>query len=74
MHIVYAQRHKNYDPIVLAKDVNGVGKAGDVIDDGTATVIRIGAWDDKKVAKNFAANVQESVDAIKKKLWKIWVE
>lgn len=71
MHVIYAQRFHPYDPFVLTKDINGVGKAGDVLDDGQPKKIRLGAWDDKDVAERMAEKVKNSVP---KRTWKIFVE
>jgi hypothetical protein len=71
MFIVYGQRFHAHDPFILEKDVNGIGKAGDVIDDGQPVKIRLSAWQDEAVAKHFAENVKNSVP---KRTWKIFVE
>ena len=67
MYKIYALRSKPFDPIVDPK-------TKEVLDDGVPKQIKIGEWEDKATAKNFATNVQASMDAIKKKMWKIWIE
>lgn len=71
MHTVYGQRYHPYEPFVLSKDIPGIGKAGDVLDDGQPKKIVLGRWDDKKVADSYAANIKASVP---RRSWNIWVE
>lgn len=68
---IYGQRYNPYDPFVLDKDIKGVGSKGEVLDDGKPKKIRLGQWDDKKLADNMAENIKNSVP---KRSWKIWVE
>jgi len=71
MFTVYGQRYHSYDPFILSKDIAGIGKAGDVIDDGKPKKIVLGRWDDKKMAEGYAANIKASVP---KRSWSITVE
>ena len=70
-HVIFGQRYHSYDPHILEKDVKDVGKKGDVIDDGQPKKVRLGGWDDEKMAENMAANIKKSVPP---RSWKIWVE
>lgn len=64
MFTIYGERYKNYDPIVDPK-------SKEVIDDGSPKRIRLGQWDNKKIADGMAENIKNSVA---KRSWKIWVE
>ena len=70
-YTVFGQRYQPYDPFVLAKDVEGVGKAGFVLDDGKPKKITLGIWSSKNVADIMAENIKKNVP---KRSWKIWVE
>ena len=71
MFTVYGQRYHSYDTFLLSKDVAGIGKAGDVVDDGQPKKIRLGAWEERAVADAMAENIKNNVP---KRSWKIWVE
>lgn len=64
MYTIYGERYKNYEPIVDAK-------TKEVIDNGEPKRLRLGQWDNKKVADNMAENIKANT-AIRS--WKIWVE
>lgn len=68
---IYGQRYHAYEPFVLDKDIKGVGVKGEVIDDGQPKKVRLGQWDDKKLAENMAENIKSHCQ---KRSWKIWVE
>ena len=71
MFVIYGQRYHSYPPLVLTKDIKDLGKAGDVLDDGTPKKIRLGAWDSETIAEQMAENIKNNVP---KRTWKIWVE
>lgn len=71
MFKVIGKRLTAYAPIVLEKDVDGIGKAGLVLDDGKPKETSLGKWSDKKVAEAYADGIRSHVS---KKVWKIWVE
>lgn len=71
MFQIFGQRYHPYAPIVLEKDVSGVGKAGDVIDDGQPKPVKLGHWSDKKTAESMADNIKNHQP---KRSWKVWVE
>lgn len=68
---ILGQRYQPYAPIVLEKDVNGVGKAGDVLDDGQPKPVKLGSWSDKAIAESMANNIKSHMP---KRSWKVWVE
>ena len=68
---IYGQRYHAYDPFILSKDMKGVGKAGDVIDDGQPKKLRLGQWSDATLAEGMAENIR---NAVPKRSWKIFIE
>ena len=64
MFTIYGERYKNYDPIVDHK-------SKEVIDDGSPKRLKLGQWDNKKIADNMAENIKNTVPS---RSWKIWVE
>jgi hypothetical protein len=63
MYIVYGERYKDISPIL---DKNGV-----VICDGKPKKIKLSSWESEDIAKEFAANVKNSVP---KRSWDISIE
>lgn len=63
-YIIYGERYHKHDPIVDSR-------TNEVIDDGTPKKIRLGSWDDKKLANSMAENIKSNVP---KRSWRIWVE
>ena len=64
MYTIYGERYKSYDHIVDAK-------SKEVIDNGEPKKIKLGTWDNKKIADNMAENIKNTVPH---RSWKIWVE
>jgi len=64
MYTIYGERYKSYDHIVDAK-------TKEVIDNGEPKTIKLGTWDNKKIADNMAENIKNTVPH---RSWKIWVE
>ena len=64
MYTIYGERYKSYDHIVDAK-------TKEVIDNGEPKKIKLGTWDNKKIADNMAENIKNTVPH---RSWKIWVE
>ena len=64
MYTIYGERYKSYDPIVDAK-------SKEVLDNGEPKKIKLGTWDNKKIADNMAENIKNTVP---QRSWKIWVE
>lgn len=64
MYTIYGERYKSYDPIV---DV----KSKEVLDNGEPKTIKLGTWDNKKIADSMAENIKNTVPH---RSWKIWVE
>ena len=64
MYTIYGERYKSYDHIVDAK-------SKEVLDNGEPKTIKLGTWDNKKIADNMAENIKNTVPH---RSWKIWVE
>jgi len=64
MYTIYGERYKSYDHIVDAK-------SKEVLDNGEPKKIKLGTWDNKKIADNMAENIKNTVPH---RSWKIWVE
>jgi len=64
MYTIYGERYKSYDPIIEHK-------TKEVLDNGEPKTIKLGTWDNKKIADNMAENIKNTVPH---RSWKIWVE
>ena len=64
MFTIYGERYKSYEPIVDAK-------TKEVLDNGEPKTIKLGTWDNKKIADNMAENIKANTAP---RSWKIWVE
>ena len=64
MHIVYAERYKEYAPIID-------NRTKEVLDDGTPKRVKLSSWEDKKTASTFAENVKAHLP---KRSWRVWIE
>jgi hypothetical protein len=64
MYTIYGERYKSYEPIVDAK-------TKEVLDNGEPKTIKLGTWDNKKIADSMAENIKNTVPH---RSWKIWVE
>lgn len=64
MFTIYGKRYHSYNPIIDTK-------TGEVLDDGQPKRVKLGGWEEEKLAKRMAENIKNSVP---KRTWNIWVE
>lgn len=64
MYNIFGQRYHAYAAFLDHK-------TGEVIDDGQPKQIKLGSWEDEKLAKGMAENIKANVP---KRSWKIFVK